>query len=453
MKVKTDFKQMVLVDHILYNKLNSKTKPDVHIQQVRTPIINPISSNSIHPPPPPPPKYPDPPTAPSSDLSPPPPNDPAPPTAPSISESNPSIPVSNNDWEKQAHQWIDTFQLPNYMSYNNNMDKSVQMGNDTNAVQNEAVEYTNTPQKVAIATIESGAAAAAPSQIGFEKPMEVEYNPTPSIANEIKKAVEQEKRLHIEYAPPLPLKPQLTVQQPGHLNMLQPQRMELDYYTPRSITQTMALPAPLIHPSLPAPPTIPSLPAPPIHPSLPAPPTIPSLPAPPTLPSLPAPPTHPPLPAPPTIPAPPSITQIPTSSRDSSKDEECDECANTVEYEDKLPIAYETNDTKALIPYNDYISMTAKPDVRKKNVFYTCTRCNTNFKKQSSLMNHNKRFHAAFDQVEKGHKRKSKEEVLPYDVPLLKQRKTRGVKRRYDQNTGSNKALLPYKPYVVEKTT
>ena len=453
MKVKTDFKQMVLVDHILYNKLNSKTKPDVHIQQVRTPIINPISSNSIHPPPPPPPKYPDPPTAPSSDLSPPPPNDPAPPTAPSISESNPSIPVSNNDWEKQAHQWIDTFQLPNYMSYNNNMDKSAQMGNDTNAVQNEAVEYTNTPQKVAIATIESGAAAAAPSQIGFEKPMEIEYNPTPSIANEIKKAVEQEKRLHIEYAPPLPLKPQLTVQQPGHLNMLQPQRMELDYYTPRSITQTMALPAPLIHPSLPAPPTIPSLPAPPIHPSLPAPPTIPSLPAPPTLPSLPAPPTHPPLPAPPTIPAPPSITQIPTSSRDSSKDEECDECANTVEYEDKLPIAYETNDTKALIPYNDYISMTAKPDVRKKNVFYTCTRCNTNFKKQSSLMNHNKRFHAAFDQVEKGHKRKSKEEVLPYDVPLLKQRKTRGVKRRYDQNTGSNKALLPYKPYVVEKTT
>ena len=421
MKVKTDFKQMVLVDHILYNKLNSKTKPDVHIQHVRTPIINPISSNSIHPhtSPPPPPNYPDPRTAPSSDLAPPkystpptapssdlapPPNDPAPP--------NRSIPVSNNDWEKEAHQWIDTFQLPNYVSYDN-MDKSVQIGDDTNAPQSEAVESTNTPQRGAIATIESN----APSQISFEKPMEIEYNPTPSIANEIRKAVEQEKRLHIEYAPPLPLKPQLIVQQPGHLNMLQPQRMELDYYTPRSITQTMALPAPPTHPSLPAPPILPS------------------------------------LPAPRTIPAPLSITQVPTSSRDSSKDEECDECANTVEYEDKLPIAYEANDTKALIPYNDYISMTGKPDVRKKNVFYTCTRCNTNFKKQSSLMNHNKRFHAAFDQVEKGHKRKPKEEVLPYDVPLLKQQKTRGVKRRYDQNTGSNKAMIPYKPYVVEKTT
>ena len=443
MKVKTNFKQMVLVDHILYNKLNSKTKPDdVHIQQVRTPIINPISSNSIHPPPPPP-IYPDPPNAPSSDL--PPPNDPAPSTAP-ISEPNPSISVSNNDWEKQAHQWIDTFQLPNYMSYNNNnMDKSVEMGNDTNTVQSEAVEYTNTPQKVAIATIDSSAAAAAPSQISVEKPMEIEYNQTPSIANEIKKAVEQEKRLHIEYAPPLPLKPQLTVQQPSHLNMLQPQGMELDYYTPRSIT----LPAPSIPPSLPAPPTIPSLPAPPTIPSLPAPPIHPPLPAPPTHPSLPAPPTLRSLPAPPTIPAPLSITQIPTS-----KEEECDECANTVEYEDKLPIAYETNDTKALIPYKDYISMTTKPvDARKKNVFYTCTRCNTNFKKQSSLMNHNKRFHAAFDQVLKGHKRKPKEEVLPYDVPLLKQQKARGVKRRYEQNKGSNKAMVPYQPYVVEKTT
>ena len=308
------------------------------------------------------------------------------------------------------------------------MDKSVQIGNDTNAVQSEAIEYTNTPQR---AGIESS--APAPSQISVEKPMEVDYNQTPSIANEIKKAVEQEKRLHIEYAPPLPLKTQLTVQQPGHLNILQPQRMELDYYTPRSITQTM---------------TLPSLPAPPTHPSLPAPPTHLSLPAPPTHPSLPAPPTH--L----SLPAPLSITQKPASSSNSSKDEECDECANTVEYERKLPIAYETNDSKALIPmYNDYISMTSKPDVRKKNVFYTCTRCNTNFKKQSSLMNHNKRFHAAFDQVEKGHKRKPKEEVLPYDVPLLKQQKARGVKRRYDQNKGSNKAMVQYKPYVVEKTT
>ena len=441
--MKTDFKQMVLVDHILYNKINSITKPDVLVQQVRTPIINPFPTNSIQPPNPPP-TYSASTTATTTTPTIAPSIAPkaAPTTAPStvpISEPPPNNDnsVPNNEWEKQAHQWIDTFQQPNYVNY---MDTSAQMEDNTNAAQSVAVEYTNTPQRAAIATTESS--PAAPSQISFEKPMEIEYNQTPSIANEIKKAVEQEKRLHIEYAPPLPLKTQLTVQQPGHLNMLQPQRMELDYYTPRSLATPPTLPSlptPPIHPSLPAPPTLPSLPTPPIHPSLPAPPILRSLPAPPTLRSL---------PAPPTIPAPLSITQIPTS-----KDEECDDCANTVEYEDKLPIAYETNDTKALIPYNDYISMTAKPDVRKKNVFYTCTRCNTNFKKQSSLMNHNKRFHAAFDQVEKGHKRKPKEEVLPYDVPLLKQQKARGVKRRYEQNTGSNKAMIPYKPYVVEKTT
>ena len=68
-------------------------------------------------------------------------------------------------------------------------------------------------------------------------------------------------------------------------------------------------------------------------------------------------------------------------------------------------------------------------------------------------MNHNKRFHAAFEQTKKGHKRKSKEDVMPYGTPLLKQQKARGVKRRYEQNTGSNKEIAPYKPYVVEKTT
>ena len=31
-------------------------------------------------------------------------------------------------------------------------------------------------------------------------------------------------------------------------------------------------------------------------------------------------------------------------------------------------------------------------------------------------------------------KRKSKEEVFPFDIPLLKKRKVRGVKRKYEQN-------------------
>ena len=58
--------------------------------------------------------------------------------------------------------------------------------------------------------------------------------------------------------------------------MLQPQKMELDYYTPQSIPKTL--------PSLSDPPTLPSLPTPPTLPSLPTPPIIPSLPTPPTFP-------------------------------------------------------------------------------------------------------------------------------------------------------------------------
>ena len=49
--------------------------------------------------------------------------------------------------------------------------------------------------------------------------------------------------------------------------------------------------------------------------------------------------------------------------------------------------------------------------------------------KRSSLENHNNRFHAAFKQIEKGEKRNSKDDELPC-VPLLKQRKVRGVKRK-----------------------
>ena len=444
MKVKTNFKQMVLVDHLLYNKLDSISKPDVHVQHVRTPIINSFPPNPILPP-----------TSPPSNVAPPPPaNYSAPPIA-SISEPPPNNDNSapNNEWETQAHQWIDTFQQPNYANYN---DKSVQMEDNSNTAQSEPVEYTNTPQRAVIPkTIYTQPSATALPQKNVEQQMEIEYNQTPSIANAIKKAVEQEKRLHIEYAPPLPsiyVKPQNhnNVQQRDHFNIMhQPpqkeQQMELDYYTPRPITHTTTTtpmtistldPTPLALPSLPAPPTLPT-PTAPL--SLAAPATFRSLPAPPTVRSLPAP------------RAPLSLTHAPTSVRDFSKNEECDECANTVEYEKKLPITYETNASKAMVPYNDYISIGASPG--EKKVFYTCTRCNTNFTKQSSLINHNKRFHAAFEQTEKGLKRKPKGEVMPYGIPLMKQQKMRGVKRRYKQNSGSNKEIVPYKPYVLEKTT
>ena len=473
MKVKTDFKQMVLVDHILYNKLNSITKPDVHIQQVRTP--NSFPTNSIHPPNP---TYSAPSIAPTTAQKIAPSTAPtttqtiapsiapttvptiAPPIAPTTTPSTvpisePSHPntlhIPNNEWEKQAHQWIDTFQQPNYMNY---MDTSAQMEDSTNAAQSESVEYTNTPQRGVIQKITSPyITATALPQRSVEQQMEIEYNQTPSIANEIKKAVDQEKRLHIEYAPPLPSinsnslslmqKPQKETQmEVVYSNPLTPMTISTLDPTPRALP---SLPAPAAPLSLAAPATFRSLPAPATFRSLPAPPTVPSLPAPPTIRSLPAPPTVP------SLPAPLSLTHVPTPVRDFSKNEECDECAKPVEYKKKLPITFETNASKAMVPYNNYVSMSTTPG--EKQVFYTCTRCNTNFTKERSLINHNKRFHAAFEQTEKGHKRKPKGEVMPYGVPLLKQQKARGVKRRYEQNTGSNKEIVPYKPYVLEKTT
>ena len=262
MKVKTDFKQMVLVDHILYNKLNSITKPDVHIQQVRTP--NSFPTNSIHPPNPPH-TYSAPSIAPTTALKIAPSIAPttvptiAPPIAPTTTPSTvpisePSHPntlhIPNNEWEKQAHQWIDTFQQPHYMNY---MDTSAQMEDSTNAAQSESVEYTNTPQRGVIQKITSPfTTATALPQRSVEQQMEIEYNQTPSIANEIKKAVDQEKRLHIEYAPPLP-----SINSNSLSLMQKPQKetqMEVVYSNPLTpMTISTLDPTPLALPSLPAP--------------------------------------------------------------------------------------------------------------------------------------------------------------------------------------------------------
>ena len=452
MKVKTNFNQMVLVDNLFYKKLSSSPNtlnPDINVHQ--TSNLNPFPPNPHHTPP----------ILNSSNLAHPP--NPLANSRPSPTNSKPSPPISphppydpNNEWERHAHQWIDTFHQPNYRDYND-MNNSVQMEENPNTAQSEPIEYTNTPQRAFMPKITSQLNFTQPSatalpQESLEQQMEIEYNQTPSIANEIKKAVEQEKKLHIEYAPPLIYSKPTPMHIDQFENTNQPQRehkMELGYHTPHSITHTtLALPSRPSPLTLPAPPNLPTLPNPPTRHALTAPPATLALPAPTATLALPAPAAPLTLPAP----APLSLTLMPTK-KDSSNNEDCEECENTVNYEKKLSITNETNDSKAMIPYGDYITMGAKPKRNMTKVFYTCTRCNTNFLKQSSLINHNNRFHDAFKQTEKGMKRKPKEEVLPYDIPLLKQRKVRGVKRKYKQNSGSNKEIVTYKPYTVEKVT
>ena len=65
------------------------------------------------------------------------------------------------------------------------------------------------------------------------------------------------------------------------------------------------------------------------------------------------------------------------------------------------------------------------------NIVFTCTLCETNFDTKKSLQRHMKNIHEAFEQVEKGIKRKSKQvkkffkkvkttdEVAPYSMYAL----------------------------------
>ena len=66
------------------------------------------------------------------------------------------------------------------------------------------------------------------------------------------------------------------------------------------------------------------------------------------------------------------------------------------------------------------------------NIVFTCTLCETNFDSKKSLQRHMKNIHEAFEQLEKGIKRKSKQvkknfkkvkakhEVAPYSMYVLK---------------------------------
>ena len=62
-----------------------------------------------------------------------------------------------------------------------------------------------------------------------------------------------------------------------------------------------------------------------------------------------------------------------------------------------------------------------------QKVKYTCTICNTDFKKQSALLRHNKNFHEAFHQLNKGEKRKLPE---VYFKPVKKVKHQKDMKRK-----------------------
>ena len=64
---------------------------------------------------------------------------------------------------------------------------------------------------------------------------------------------------------------------------------------------------------------------------------------------------------------------------------------------------------------------------------YLCTRYNTQLKKETSLYNHNRRFHAVFNQNVKGVKRQSKDEIKHGEIKVAKLSPS---KRKLKQNNG-----------------
>merc|ERR1712055_146086 len=96
-----------------------------------------------------------------------------------------------------------------------------------------------------------------------------------------------------------------------------------------------------------------------------------------------------------------TLAPAPAPTNNLQSSQSCDECNQT-----KLPMI--TRDKRS----------------DKTKITFKCTLCDTDFARKSSLMRHNKRFHEAFHQIEKGIKRKSNfEETHKKDLRVQEGRK------------------------------
>ena len=446
MKVKTNFKQMFLVDNVVYNKINNTPSSQVHHTTLQIPsTLNVPSAPRTH----------------SSFI---------PPSTPFAPSTNPALPSKNKPieenlvnhitadknsnqqeianmkpFEVEGNQWLDET-IRDYNSYNDRLvDKNdsivtqppLQSTNQSEQMQHtpqlppiqprpalafeqpQTLQYQHPPTMAPIsmespmppATFDQTLEYAHREPPTLKFPMEYQQSPIPAMSFNQPSAL-----MHPSTTAPISMEyqqspmPAMTFDQPLALNYqptAAPMTMEYHQSTIPAIEMNQchecddttssqkALPPPKNAPALPAPTTYPALTGPQSTALV-----LPNQEATATSSS-----TLPPPPAPPT-----------------------------------LPVAPTQPTPKNVAKYQGYIS--TKPSTSPDMITYICTRCNTHFKKESSLLRHNKRFHPEFEQTVKGKKRESNEEITH---GVRKITKLNGQKRKTIQNSTPNKRFLPYK--------
>ena len=444
MKVKTHFTQMFLVDNVVYNKINNTPSSQVHHTTLQIP-----STLNV---PPAPPSSLIPPFAPTVPSKPPSPLDLS--NKPIKKNSMNHITSDNNSnqqekadmkpFEVEGNQWLDET-MRDYNSYN---DMIVDQ-NNSNVTQpplqstNQSEQMQHTPQLPSIQPTPA---------MTFEQPQALQYQHPSTISMEPPRPpLTFDQPQALEYAHPKPptLKFPMEYQQSSTPAMTFNQPPALQYHLPattapismdyqQSVMPAMTFDQPLALNYQPTPlqpismeyhqAPIPAIEMNQCHECDDTTSSQKALPPPRNAPALPAPTTYPALTG-------PQSTALVLPNQEA-----------TATSLSTLPTAPPTRPEaptqptpKNVAKYQGYIS--TKPSTSPDMITYICTRCNTHFKKESSLLRHNKRFHPEFDQTVKGKKRESNEEITH---GVRKITKLNGQKRKRIQNSTPNKRFLPY---------
>ena len=444
MKVKTHFTQMFLVDNVVYNKINNTPSSQVHHTTLQIPStlnVPPAPPSSLMPP-----------SAPTVPSKPPSPLDLS--NKPIKKNSMNHITSDNNSnqqekanmkpFEVEGNQWLDET-MRDYNSYND----MVVDQNDSNVTQpplqstNQSEQMQHTPQLPSIQPTPA---------MTFEQPQALQYQHPSTISMEPPRPpLTFDQPQALEYAHPKPptLKfpmeyqqsstPAMTFNQPPALQYHLPSTtapISMDYQQSAMPAMTFDQPLALNYQPTPLQPIsmeyhqapIPAIEMNQCHECDDTTSSQKALPPPRNAPALPAPTTYPALTG-------PQYTALVLPNQEAT----ATSLSTLPPAPPTRPEAPTQPTPKNVAKYQGYIS--TKPSTTPDMITYICTRCNTNFKKESSLLRHNKRFHPEFDQTVKGKKRESNEEITH---GVRKITKLNGQKRKRIQNSTPNKRFLPY---------